>query len=238
MHINYNKTKCMLIGSRQKLQDLPQISLKINDHDISSVTKQKLLGLVIDDKLTWSAHIDHLCSTLSSKKSLLRQLADYVSVDVFKKCYQGYMLPLIDYGSVTWSGTSLVNIERICKLQKRAARIILHADYDTPPAIMFRDLEWQPVNKRLANNKAILIYKALNHLTPEYITAMLMPISETHSRNLRSSTTGTLSVPRSRTSFFDISFISSAQKLWNSLPISVRLSPSINDFKDKLKGVL
>ena len=55
----------MLIGSRQKLQDLPQISLNIDDHGISSVTKQKLLGLLIDDKLMWSAHIDHLCSTLS-----------------------------------------------------------------------------------------------------------------------------------------------------------------------------
>ena len=84
MHINYNKTTCMLIGSRQKLQDLPQISLNIDDHDISSVTKQKLLGLLIDDKLTWSALIDHLCSTLSSKISLLRQLADYVSVDVLR----------------------------------------------------------------------------------------------------------------------------------------------------------
>ena len=187
---------------------------------ISSVTKQKLLGLFIDDKLMWCAHIDHLCSTLSSKISLLRQLADYVTVDVLKKFYQGYILPLIDYGSVTWSGASLANIKRIFKLQKRAARIILHADYDTPSAIMFRDLEWQPVNKRLAYNKAILIYKALNHLTPEYITAMLMPISETHSHNLRSSTTGTLLVPRSRTSFFDKSFTSSAPTLRNSLPIS------------------
>ena len=76
MHINDNKTTCMLIALDKKSQDLSQIALKIDDHDISSVTKQKLLGLLIDDKLTWSAHIDHLCSTLSSKISFLRQLAD------------------------------------------------------------------------------------------------------------------------------------------------------------------
>ena len=82
---------------------------------------------------------------------------DYVSVDVFKKFYQGYILPQIDYGSVIWSRTSPANTERIFKLQKRAARIILHADYDTPStpsAIIFRGLEWQPVNKRLAYNKS------------------------------------------------------------------------------------
>ena len=113
MHIDYNKITCMLIGSRQKLQDLPQIAIKIDDHDMSSVTKQELLGLLIDNKLTWSAHLDTLCSTLSSKISLLRQLADCVSVDILKTFYQSYILPLLDYGSVTRSGTSLANIERI-----------------------------------------------------------------------------------------------------------------------------
>ena len=64
-----------------------------------------------------------------------------------------------------------------------------------------------------------------------------MPMPETQSRNLRSSTTVTLLVPRSRTFCFDKSFTctSSAPKLWNWLPISVRISSSINDFKEKLK---
>ena len=40
-------------------------------------------------------------------------------------------LPLIAYGSVTLGSTSLGNTERISKLQKRASRIILHAEYTT-----------------------------------------------------------------------------------------------------------
>ena len=56
---------------------------------------------VIDNTLSWSAHIDNLCSSLSSKISLLRQLAYYVSEDVLKKFYQGYtpacVNVLIDY---------------------------------------------------------------------------------------------------------------------------------------------
>ena len=158
----------MVLGSRHRLHDLPPLNLKIDGHDIISVSQQKLLGLLIDDKLMWSAHIDNLCSALSSKISLLRQLAMYVSTDVLKKFYQGYILPLINYGSVTWSGTSSVNLDRILKLQKRAACIILHVDYNTPSATMFRELEWQPINTRLTYNKAVLTYKALNKLTPEY----------------------------------------------------------------------
>ena len=61
------------------------------------------------------------------------------TVDVKQQCnnnnqnlyYQGYILPYIDYGSIVWGAASSTNIERLTKLQKRAARIILHADYDT-----------------------------------------------------------------------------------------------------------
>ena len=149
MHINYTKTTCMVMGTRQGLLDLPVIS------NVS----QQLLGLLIDNKLTFSAHIDSLCSTLSSKISLLRQLSAYVTADVFKKFYQGYILPLIDYGSIAWSETSSANIERIFKLQKRAARIILRADFNTSSSIMFTELGWQPVHKRLKYNKAVLYTK-------------------------------------------------------------------------------
>ena len=70
--------------------------------------------------------------TVISKISLLRQLATYVPTHIQKVYYQGYILPYIDYGSVTWGSASATNTERISKLQKRAARIILLADYDTP----------------------------------------------------------------------------------------------------------
>ena len=244
--------------------------------------------MLIDDKLTWSAHIENVCSSLSSKISLLRQLAKYVSVNVLKKFYQGYILPLIDYGSITWSGTTTGNIERILKLQKRAARIILQTDYSTPssemfyqgyilPLIdygsitwsgttteyierilklqkraariilqtdystpsseMFAELGWQPINKRLAYNKAVFTYKALNGQTPQYISELLKPVAETHDRNLRSSSNGNLAVPRSRTSVFDRSFSVSAPRLWNSLQIDIRNSTTLKGFKNSLRNV-
>ena len=190
------------------------MKIKIDGHDISNVSQQKLLGLLIDNKLTFSAHIDILCTALSPKISLLRQLAAYFTA-VFKKFYQGYILPLIDYGSIAWSETSSANIERIFKLQKRAARIILRADFNTSSSsIMFTELGWQPVHKRLKYNKAVFIYKALNGLTPEYITSLLRPVAETYDRRLRPLVNGTLAVPRSRTSSYDSSFSVSAPRLW------------------------
>ncbi|MEW8544984.1 MAG: reverse transcriptase family protein [Candidatus Thiodiazotropha sp.] len=238
MHINFDKTTCMTLATRHKLEESQGLLLKLDNHAIKNVSKQKLLGIYIDEKLTWSDHIDNLCSAISSKISLLRQLSTYVSIDTQKKFYQGYIVPLIDYGSVVWGATSSSNLLRISKLQKRAARVILRADYNTPSSAMFHELNWLPVCRRLTYNKAVLIFKALNNLTPAYITNLLKPMSETHSRSLRSSVNGTLSVPRSRTSLFDRSFSSSAPRLWNSLPSSVRNSTSLNSFKADLRTVL
>ena len=208
MQIHYDKTSCMTLGSRHRTQnEASKLDITIDGNEIKQVDKQKLLGVYIDENLLWTTHIDYLCSTISTKISLLKQLSTYVPVKVQKLFYQGYILPLIDYGSNTWGSTSKLNIERLSKLQKRAARIILKADFDTPSSEMFNELGWSTIENRHNYNKAVLTYKALNDLTPEYISNLLKPTFETHNRKLRSATNGSLSVPRSRTSLFDRSFL-------------------------------
>ena len=59
------------------------------------------------------------------------------------------------------------------------------------------------VSGRCNYNKAVLTYKALNKLTPSYISDLLKPVSETSTRQLRSSENGSLAVPRSRTALYD-----------------------------------
>ena len=231
------KTSCMLVGTKKRLSDSRALNIKIDDVTIKNVSKQKLLGVYIDENLTWSSHIDHLCSIVSSKISLLRQLPKYVPTNVQNLYYQGYILPYIDYGSVVWGGASSTNIERLTKLQKRAARIILHADYDTSSHQMFKELRWLSVPDRLKYNKAVLTYRAVNNLSPEYISKLLKPMSEVHNLNLRSSVNGTLYAPKSRTSLYDSSFSCSAPRLWNTLPQTVTNASSLSTFKQSLKQI-
>ncbi|MCG8113294.1 MAG: reverse transcriptase family protein, partial [Candidatus Thiodiazotropha taylori] len=238
MQINYKKTSCMTAGTRNKLANNRPLNINAGDTRIETVSKQKLLGVYIDENLSWSAHIDHLCISISSKISLLRQLSHYVPRGVLKQFYQGYILPLIDYGSITWGSTCGTNVERLLKLQKRAARIILNAGFDTPSVSMFKELGWLSVGGRLKYNKAVLTYKALNDLAPDYIASLLKPMSQAHSLNLRSTENGSLHVPRSRTKLYNGSFSCSAPRLWNSLPHETRNSKSLYSFKKSLKSTL
>ena len=55
----------MVVGTLQKSHNLPQLYLKIDNHDITNITEQKPLGLHTDNNFTWPAHIDHLCLAFS-----------------------------------------------------------------------------------------------------------------------------------------------------------------------------
>ena len=238
MQLHYGKTTCMLAGTKQKLNMSRKLNIQVDYISIQNVSKQKLLGIYINENLSWSSHIDYLCSHITTKISLLRRLSEYVPVEILKKFYQGYILPFFDYGSVTWGSASASNIERLTKLQKCAARIILRTDFHTRSERMFKELGWSSVPNRIKYNKAVLTYRALNNLTPEYISQLLQPMSQVHSLNLRSSENGSLYVPKSRTSLHSGSFSCSPPRLWNALPQSVREADSLNCFKKCLKSIL
>ena len=223
----------MILGSRPRLEKCRQLNLQADNNKIQNVNAQKLLGLYLNKKLSWSEHIDNLCSVISSNISLLKLLSDYIPIAAQKRTkkkrfYQGFILPSIDYGSITWGSTSKAILERLAKLQKRAARIILKKDISTPSSQMFRELKWSPVDERMKYNKAVYTYKALSNVTPDYISSLLKPLSEIHSLNLRSSVNSTLYIPR--TEICKGSFSCSVPQLWNALPQKVSDSDSLITF--------
>ena len=67
MHINYDKTNYMILGRTNK--QTQEFDIRIDDKHIKKTQNHKLLGIHIDDKLSLSFHLDHLCSSISSKIS-------------------------------------------------------------------------------------------------------------------------------------------------------------------------
>ena len=85
--IHFKKTTTMTVGSKQKLCDTEKLNIKIDNHNIEAVSSQ-LLGIHIDENLNWTRHIDHLCATISTRISLLKQLSSYTSENIQKLFYQ------------------------------------------------------------------------------------------------------------------------------------------------------
>ena len=63
----------MIAGSREKLNDLPNIpSIVIGDQTINQVSDKKVLGVILDNQLRWNDHNDEQCRKISKRIALLR----------------------------------------------------------------------------------------------------------------------------------------------------------------------
>ena len=136
-----------------------------------------------------------------------------------------------------WGNTTNANLTRLKKLQKRAARMILKADFTTPDQL-FKELNWLPFPKRVQYHTYLTVCKSISGQTPEYISSLLTYVSDHHERQTRSTTLDLLDVPRSHSTNFDRAFSVQGPKLWNSLPADIRNSTPINRFKSELKRYL
>ena len=60
LSLNVARTEFMVIGSNQRLHSDDQINVEINAKLITKVKEAKSLGVIIDEHLSWSNHIDAL----------------------------------------------------------------------------------------------------------------------------------------------------------------------------------
>ena len=139
MLINTAKTKVMLITTHQKRTSLinGQLSLHLNNDELNMITIDKVIGIIIDNNLTWSQHVDKVCKKITTNLWLLSRIKEYLTIPQRVQFYKTYIQPHIDYCNTVWGGTSQVNLNRIFRLQKRACKIIL--DYNVENVLVNMD---------------------------------------------------------------------------------------------------
>ncbi len=68
-----------------------------------------------------------------------------------------------------WHQGNITHIDKLQKLQKRAARIITSSNYDVRSSDILNRLQWQPIKSTLNQREEVMVFKALRKVTPTYI---------------------------------------------------------------------
>ena len=149
----------------------------------------RFLGLYIDECLTWSNNTEVLCRKLSQKLGLLRRLSNFMSKEALLKIYNSVVFPHFNYCCTVWHGAKNKQcMDRLFRLQKRAARIIL--DIKIPHSVstsyLLSQLKWMPLTDYFMYRKIVLIFKVLHCIAPEYLNVFKY-VHEVSTRNTRQS---------------------------------------------------
>ncbi|CAG2190139.1 unnamed protein product [Mytilus edulis] len=199
-------------------------SEKINNYVNSKIiddTKFSLYTVTNDEVLQGLKNLDTTKSTGT----------DGVGPRILKLSRSIVASPLAHIINLIWGLTTHINLERIHKLQKRAARLVLSVPFDFPSTVMFKKLAWMTIFTRIHYFQAVLMFKCMNGLAPDYLSIKFTACADLYNYCLRSTTSGLLHVPRPNSDFFKRTFKYSGLITWNNLPNNIKEIDNLDTFK-------
>ena len=121
LHINMKK--CAYIHFKPKIKnasrdDTANLELKINDTIIEKVSEAKFLGVIIDENLTWSAHINYLSKKLKCCAGALNRIKDFIPANLHNNLYHTLFESHLRYGITVWGGVSNNKLLPLFVIQK------------------------------------------------------------------------------------------------------------------------
>lgn len=235
LRINPNKTVALCIGSERHVNDITRVyKLNINGAEISWVQSAKNLGVILDNRLSFEEHVNHIFKITFFKLKLLYKFKNQLSQEVKLKLVKTLILPHVDYCcSVYYNFLTQYNQLKLQRVQNACMRFVCcipYREHITPYLVGLNELN---VYKRIHYLIAIFLYKLIKSKTPDYLYKLIIKRSAIHTINIRANT---FTIPQHLTSKFEGSFSYLAPFILNKY-IHLLDSP-INQFKKSVKDSL
>ena len=238
MVLNESKTKTTLVAGKRlhKKMSSTSLTVHVNSVELEQVQSHKLLGVIIDTQLNFNEHIDNLCKKLTQRIAVLKKIRRHLPLDQRILYYNAMKKQTMMYGSSVWVSTSVDNLNKVFRLQKRAARVIPNADTRANSVDLFRELNWLPFFHEAKISQCAIVYKRLNGVCPDYMLELLKRNIDIRSTE-RQTRYGSLNLiwPKyKRESEGARTFQVSATRFWNSLPNEIKCGSSFEILKKSL----
>ena len=115
MKANPDKVKFRILGP----SDDKCFIFKINAIEIRNTTEVKLLGLTINHKLKFDAHIDNLCKTRSFKLHALRRIRKFLTLEQAKLFANSFVNTQFGYAPLIWMFASKNSMLKVNEIHRK-----------------------------------------------------------------------------------------------------------------------
>ena len=232
MVLNVEKTECMIFYKQQGI-NISDLNVFIGNSAVSSVKCHKLLGVHIDNRLSWEVHVDKLCSKLRNRLFLFNNIKCLLPTYARTMYFDGMVQPVIDYGCTIWGSCQKQYLQRVHKLLKIFGRSILDVKdkRQISTVSLFQKLGWLPLNERIKYFKCVQMYNIMRESSPHYLKSNFKLVSSVHERCTRQSIANKLYIPRFKTNYGKQTFKYTGAVLWNELKDEIKNAQTVETFK-------
>ena len=187
----------------------------------------KLLGITIDEKITFTKHIANICSLANNRLRTLTRIRIFLSTEQAKYLSEAYIMSAFKYCPLVWMVCNKTSNNQINKIHKRALRLVYEMEDTNFEDLLLKDNSWN-VHENNIYTLLIEIYKSINNLSPTVMKCFFYLRNTRY--DLRSKQL--LKLPETRTSRYGTQALCfKGSLIWNTIPKKFKNIDNIEDFK-------
>ena len=127
------------------------------------------LGVTLSEDLSWSKHIDNITNKAFSTIGFLRRNLRCCPRECRRSAFISLVRSTVEYSSVVWDPHLKGDIDKLEKVQKRAARFVTQDYTDRTPGCvtkMLNDLQLPTLQERRQQQRLVFFYKIVKGHIP------------------------------------------------------------------------
>ena len=235
--ISFNAKKCKILQlGTNAIDHIFEMKDGIARSNIEYVTEEKDLGILIDSKLKFRAHVGTVVSKANQMLGIIKRSFDNMGEFAFLNLYKSLVRPHLEYGNVIWSPATVNEIILIEGVQRRATAMIKKCkglSYEE----RLRKLGIPTLEYRRHRANLIQVYRLFSGIDRMDANVFFSLHNEDEAGSVRAETRGhprKLSKNRYVRRLGRDSFAFRVVNPWNKLPLDVVMAPNLNSFKSRL----
>jgi hypothetical protein len=208
MAVNVSKTKFMIFknkGVRIPNEINDQLIYDDNDDDfpydpnkltkldriygaspVTSNRTYKLLGLYLDEHLTFDYHCDVTCSKLAKSNFVISRVKNFLPKDALKTIYYSMIHAHLTYCLPLYGCTTEKNLSKLEKAQKKAIRNITKSKRNAHTSELFTQTKIMPLRVLIKYQQCLLLHSIYHKYCPSALHSTWSTVGERNNAyNLR-----------------------------------------------------
>ena len=222
-----NADKCELLVSHRN----NDLSLDVGGKIVICKKSVKLLGIKIDNQLTFNEHISSICKKVSLKLHALARVSHLMHQRKLRLLMKAFIESQFSYCSLIWMFHTRTLNNRINHLHERALRLVYNDHTSSFQQLLTQDKSFT-IHDRNLQKLATEMFKVKNNLCPRFMHSIFPEAVNTY--NLRNNPS--FRTENIRTTYNGTETLTyRGPRTWDLVPNNIKQSITIEEFKIKRK---